>query len=99
MPQTKVWEQKPCGLGVLAWWPIIATASSGPPWAFAIEGSASFSARSAIGRTSTPSGIRSRSMFVPTMCQSPTEIPSTPPARSASIATSTSSVICRRPRA
>ena len=31
------------------------------------------SASSAIGRTSTPAGIRSRSTLVPTMCQSPTE--------------------------
>jgi len=76
---------------------IVATIGAG--WAFAIDGSVSVSARSAIGRTSTPAGIRSRSMLVPTMCQSPTLIASTPPARSASIATSTSSVICRRPRA
>jgi hypothetical protein len=94
-----VWEQKPLGLGVRAWWPIITTASSGPPCAFAIEGSASARARSAIGRTSTPAGIRPRSMLVPTMCQSPTEIRSAPPDRSASTATSTSSVISLRPRA
>ncbi len=95
----KVWEQKPFGLGVRAWWPTITTASSGPPWAFAIEGSASFRARSAIGLTSTPAGIRSRSMLVPTMCQSPTLIVPAPPARSASTATRTSSVSSRRPRA
>jgi hypothetical protein len=95
----KVCEQKPFGLGVFAWWPIITTASRGPPCAFAIEGAASFRARSAIGRTSTPAGIRSRSMFVPTMCQSPTEIRSAPPAFRAAIAASTSSVISRRPRA
>ena len=69
---------------MLAWWPIRTTASSAPPpAAFVIEGSASFSARSAIGRTSTPAGIRSRSMLVPTMCQSPTVIRSAPPSRSA----------------
>src|ERR1044072_5856566 len=56
-------------------------------------------ARSAIGRTSIPSGIRSRSMLVPTMCQSPTEICSTPPLRSASITTRTWSVISLGPRA
>jgi len=92
-------EQKARGLGVLAWWPIITTASSGPPFALAIDGFASASARSAIGRTSTPSGIRSRSMFVPTMCQSPTEIRPVPPSRSAPTTVSTSSVISRRPRA
>ena len=95
----KVWEQKASGFLVRAWWPSMTTASSGPPWAFAIDGSASLRARSAIGRTSTPAGIRSRSMLVPTMCQSPTEIRPAPAARSASIATSTSSVISRRPRA
>ena len=92
-------EQKARRLRVLAWWPMKTTASSGPPWAFDIEGSASTSARSAIGRTSTPAGIRSRSMLVPTMCQSPTEIRPTSPARRAAIVASTSSVISRRPRA
>ena len=80
----KVCEQNPSLVGVLAWCPIRTTASSlPPPAAFVIEGSASVSARSAIGRTSTPAGIRSRSMLVPTMCQSPTVIRSAPPSRSA----------------
>jgi hypothetical protein len=67
--------------------------------ALAIDGSLSARARSAIGRTSTPAGIRSRSMLVPTMCQSPTEMRPAPASRRASIATRTSSVIRRRPRA
>ena len=83
-------------LGVLAL-PMKTTASSGPPCALAIDGSASTRASSAIGRTPTPAGRRSRSTLVPTMCQSPTEMRSAPPARSASIATRTSSVINRRP--
>jgi hypothetical protein len=99
MSQTKVCEEKPRGLVVRAWCPIITTASSGPPCALAIDGSASTRARSAIGRTSTPSGIRSRSTLVPTMCQSPTEMRSTPASRSAFTATNTSSVISLRPRA
>lgn len=88
MSQTKVCEQNARGLGVLAWCPMKTTASSGPPWAFVSEGSAS-----------TVEGMRSRSMLVPTMCQSPTEMRSAPAPRSASIATSTSSVIRVRPRA
>ena len=96
----KVCEQNPSLVGVLAWCPIRTTASSlPPPAALLIEGSASVSARSAIGRTSTPAGIRSRSMLVPTMCQSPTVIRSAPPSRSAVTTASTSSVISLRPRA
>ncbi len=100
MPQMKVCDENPRGLVVLAWWPINTTASRvPPPCAFVSDGSVSVRARSAIGRTSIPSGMRSRSMLVPTMCQSPTEICSTPPARRASIAVSASSVINLRPLA